>query len=85
MEREEIIWVYVIRGSNGKYYTGMTKDLARRMKEHRSGTSTSTRSYGEIEVIWTKAFKGRMEARAMEVLIKKKGAARFIKTYGGQR
>lgn len=85
MEREEIIWVYILRGENGLHYTGITKDLARRMKEHRSGTSRSTRKYGEIEVIWTNGFRGRKEARAMEILIKKKGAARFIKTYGGKQ
>lgn len=79
---ELIIWVYILRGENGKYYTGITNDIARRLKEHRSGSSRSTRKYGEIELIWTHTVEERKQARELEILIKRKGARRFIKTYG---
>ncbi|MEE8153289.1 MAG: GIY-YIG nuclease family protein [candidate division NC10 bacterium] len=78
---EEIIWLYVIKGSNGMYYTGITNDIGRRLKEHRSGVSRSTRRYGVIELIWTKVFRERKEAREWEVSIKRKGAGRWLKTY----
>ncbi len=81
MEGEGIIWLYIIRSREGKYYTGITNDIARRLKEHRSGVSKSTRHYREIELVWTKTFRERREAREWEVLVKKKGAARWLKTY----
>lgn len=83
MNVEAVIWVYIIRGSRGKYYTGMTNDIARRMSEHKGGQSRSTKSYGDIELVWTKGFKDRKEARSMEVMIKKKGAKGWLKTYVG--
>lgn len=82
---ELAIWVYIIRGENGLHYTGMTKDLDRRIREHRNGASKSTRRYGKIEILWVQVYASRKIAREMEVLIKKKGAARFIKTYGGKQ
>ena len=77
-----IIWVYILRGENGKYYTGITNDIARRLKEHRNGGSRSTRQYGAIELIWTKTVSERKQARELEVLIKRKGARRFIERFG---
>ena len=82
MVSEVIIWLYIIRGEQGRYYTGITNDIDRRLKEHRSGASKSTVRYGEIELVWTKTFRDRKEARDWEVMIKKKGAKRWLKTYG---
>jgi len=81
MVSEVIIWLYIIRGSNGRYYTGITNDIGRRLKEHRSGASKSTVRYGVIELIWTKVFSDRKEAREWEVRVKNKGAGRWLKTY----
>ena len=78
----DTVWVYIIKGENGMHYTGMTNDPVRRMMEHRNGQSRSTRWYGELTVEWMKGYIGRAEAREMEVLIKKKGARQFLKTYG---
>lgn len=78
---ELIIWLYIIRSDQGRYYTGITNDLARRMKEHRSGASRSTRRYNNIEMVWTKTFRDRNEAREWEVRVKQKGAGRWLKSY----
>lgn len=78
----QTVWVYILKGAKGRHYTGMTNDPIRRMKEHRSGHSTTTRSYGKLDVLWMKGYKNREVARTMEVLIKRKGAAQFLKTYG---
>lgn len=85
MEKVPIIWVYILRGENGKYYTGITNDIARRLKEHRNGGSRSTRQYGAIELMWTHTVRERKQARELEVLIKHKGAARFIERYGQEQ
>ena len=81
MNVEAVIWLYVIRSNEGKYYTGITNDIDRRLKEHRGGESKSTKSYRGIELVWTKVFSDRKEARRMEVIVKKKGAGRWLKTY----
>lgn len=82
MDIEAIIWVYILKGENGKYYTGITNDIARRLKEHRNGGSRSTRQYGAIELMWTKTVSERKEARELEVLIKRKGARKFMDKFG---
>lgn len=45
-------FIYVLQCDNGSYYTGYTKDLARRYAEHRNGTAKSsyTRSYKPIRI-----------------------------------
>ncbi len=75
-------WVYILRMSNGKYYTGITNDLDRRITEHKQGRSKSTRRYLPLEIQWIRIEKTRKEARALEVKIKSRGARRFLKTYG---
>jgi len=75
-------WVYILRLSNGTYYTGLTNDLNRRMKEHRTGGSKSTRKHLPAELVWIRLRETRIEARELEVKIKRRGARRFMKTYG---
>jgi len=82
MEKVSTIWVYILKGDNGKYYTGITNHIIRRLKEHRSGSSRSTRKYGKIELMWTHTVSERKQARELEVLIKHKGAAKFIERFG---
>lgn len=79
---DTLIWIYILRGENGKYYTGITNDLGRRIKEHRAGSSRSTRHYGPLTIEWTHTVTDRKQARELEVLIKRKGARQFIKTFG---
>lgn len=79
---DAIIWIYIIRGANGKYYTGITNHIIRRLKEHRSGSSRSTRRYGAIKLVWTHTVGERKQARELEILIKRKGAGKFIEKFG---
>jgi len=39
-------WVYVLRGSSGRYYIGSTTDLKRRLEQHRNGHTYSTQRLG---------------------------------------
>ncbi len=81
MNEEAVIWLYILRSDQGVYYTGITNDLGRRMKEHRIGASRSTKRYRNIELVWIKVFEDRSEARRWEVKVKQKGAGRWLKTY----
>ena len=84
MGATEVVSAYILKGENGKHYTGITNDLKRRLKEHQAGQCKSTRKYGKLKLIWRERFVTRWEARAREVLIKKKGAGQYLKTYGGK-
>lgn len=85
MRAPEVVYTYILKGENGRHYTGITNDLDRRLKEHQAGQCKSTKKYGSLKLIWTERFDTRKEARAREVLIKKKGAAQYLKTYGGHK
>jgi len=80
-EYHEHIFVYILRLDGKHFYTGMSSRLEVRMREHRDGRSKSTRKYEKKEAVWLMEFEDRKEARALEVRIKSRGAARFMKTY----
>lgn len=63
--------VYILRCADGKYYTGHTDDLERRMGEHHTGQHcrfTATRL--PVELIWADTFPTRYEALDNELRIK---------------
>ena len=66
-------WVYILRGSAGRYYIGSTENLARRLEEHRRGSNHTTHRFGvELELIVTKRISGAREARLIEKALKRK-------------
>ena len=65
-------WCYILRCADGKYYTGHTDNLERRMGEHQTGEQsgfTSTRR--PVELIWAQEFATRVEALESELRVKK--------------
>lgn len=77
-----IYWTYILQGADGTYYTGITGNLHRRMTEHRQGRSKSTRNKLPVELVYTIVSTTREKARELEVKIKRRGARRWMKTYG---
>ena len=68
-------YVYVLRSSkDGRLYTGVTSDLARRMREHRAGKTRSLRARLPVTLVYSEAFATKREAMARE---------RFFKTPEG--
>ena len=67
-------WVYVWRGSAGRYYIGSTTDLERRMEQHRSGHTYSTAAFGnDLGVVAASLEVGTLEnARSLERQMKLK-------------
>ena len=50
-------YVYILECANGKYYTGSTKDLAKRFQEHQMGLGANfTRKYLPIKLIYVEVF-----------------------------
>lgn len=71
-------YVYILKLSNNKYYTGMTKDINRRLKEHLTGKSKSTKYNRPISLAFLTTSHNKRNARRLEVRIKNKGARLFI-------
>jgi putative endonuclease len=74
MPQKNYNWIYILECENGCYYTGYTKDLSRRYKQHMSGTSGSkyTRSFKpkRIAQCW-KIFDSVSTTLKIEQFIKK--------------
>lgn len=64
-------WVYILKCSDGRYYTGHTDNLDRRVAEHQAGgycDFTSRRR--PVTLVWSEYFQTRIEALEAEQRIK---------------
>jgi putative endonuclease len=63
--------VYVLRSeSTGRYYTGSTGDLARRLTEHNTGLATATRHWGPWRLVYHEEHPRRGSAIRREQYLK---------------
>jgi predicted GIY-YIG superfamily endonuclease len=64
-------WVYILRCSDGSYYTGHTENLEKRIGMHKSGEITGyTSSKLPIKLVFSEEFPSREEALVSERRIK---------------
>ena len=64
-------WVYILRCSDGSYYTGHTDDLERRMAQHYTGELPCYASIRlPVELVFSQEFQARAEALERERQIK---------------
>jgi tRNA/rRNA methyltransferase len=64
-------WTYVLRCSDGSYYTGHTDELERRIGQHQSGEIKGhTARQRPLNLMWSQEFPTRAEALAAELQIK---------------
>ena len=66
----------LISTKNGKFYFGHTKDLERRILEHKNKKVESTKNYLPIDLIGYEAYRLKSDAERRE---------RFLKTTEGRR
>jgi putative endonuclease len=68
----EKITVYALKSSiDGRIYVGFTKDIEKRLKEHNSGKTKSTKGYRPWSLLYTEELIGtREEAREKEKYFK---------------
>ncbi|MFH1375118.1 MAG: GIY-YIG nuclease family protein [Patescibacteria group bacterium] len=63
--------VYILKSTAKNYhYIGVTQDMEKRLKEHNSGHSKSTKPYKPFEVIYTEKFKSKKGAHKREFHLK---------------
>ena len=64
--------VYIVECSDGSFYTGLTNNLERRLREHNDSRGARyTRLNGPVKLRYTEEFHTRLEASQREVSIKK--------------
>ena len=78
-------WVYILRGFNGRHYLGSTNDLERRLVEHKSGKTYSTRRLGgEIQLVGARECASLEQARTLERELKSWKNHRKVLAYFSQ-
>ena len=78
---ETKIIVYAIKSLVRTYiYAGQTNNLEKRFKQHNNGLGRSTKPYKPFEIIYTKAFNNRREARMHEKYLKSGSGKEFLKS-----
>ena len=71
--------VYVLQSRDGRLYKGLTNDLPRRLTEHKSGKTRTTRTMEDIEVVYTESCATLQEARRRELYLKSAAGRKFLK------
>jgi putative endonuclease len=55
-----MFYVYILRSKkSGRLYTGHTRDIDKRLAEHNSGLSKSTKGRGPFELIYKEEYQTR--------------------------
>jgi predicted GIY-YIG superfamily endonuclease len=64
-------WIYILRCSDGSYYTGHTDNLEKRMAEHQTGEILCYASKRlPVELVFSQEFQSRAEALERERQVK---------------
>ena len=63
--------VYVIQNHRGKFYIGLSDDVARRVEQHNSGASKWTKTKGPWQLVWQSDELSLSEARKLENRLKR--------------
>jgi putative endonuclease len=73
-------YVYVLRSiSWGKLYKGFCSDLEKRLSEHNSGKTTSTKPFIPWKIAYYEEFLSIDEAIAREKYLKSSAGRRYLK------
>ena len=63
-------WAYMLRCVDGRYYTGHTDDLDRRIGQHQTGGYCAfTLRRRPVELVWSENFPSRIEALEAERIV----------------
>lgn len=72
-------WIYILKNENtGRYYTGSTNNLIRRLKQHKLGSTRTTKVLGTDKLVYQEKFDNIQEARNRERKIKSYKSKKYI-------
>lgn len=64
-------FIYILQSSDGRYYTGYTTDLERRLKEHQDGSGAKfTHGFGAEKILYHESFSDKSSALQREAQLK---------------
>jgi len=72
-------YVYVLRCSDQRLYTGSTRDLQKRLKAHSAGSVRTTKNRRPFELVYTEEFDSYSEARKRELYLKSGTGREWLK------
>jgi putative endonuclease len=75
--------VYILRNSEGRFYIGLSDDVARRIEQHDSGQSRWTKERGPWTILWQSAELSLTDARKLENRLKRQGRGKGFYTITG--
>jgi putative endonuclease len=70
VSRPPVVTVYVLKGSTGRRYIGITNDLSRRLREHRAKKTKGGQILEEFRVLYREQFPDHNMAREREKFLK---------------
>lgn len=74
-------YVYVIISeSDGKFYTGFSEDVYKRLEQHNAGLVTSTKARKPFKLVYFEASLNKSDALHREKYLKTTYGKRYIKT-----
>jgi putative endonuclease len=77
--RPDLFYIYILRSNTlQRHYVGSTENVEKRLQEHNSGKSLTTRAGVPWELIHTECFGTRSEAMLRERKIKACGVGRYL-------
>jgi putative endonuclease len=63
-------WTYMLKCSDGRYYTGHTDNLDHRVSQHQCGEGSAfTRKRRPVALVWSETFGTRIEALEAERIV----------------
>lgn len=71
LQGSAMICTYILKCYDETYYVGSTNDMERRLEQHQTGQSKSTKNRRPIKLVFTKEFSALKEARSYEHFIKR--------------
>ena len=77
-------FVYLLECVDKSIYTGITTDVARRLREHRRGVGARyTRAHGAKKILYSEKYKTRSRALKREAEIKRWPRGKKLELAGG--
>ena len=76
-----MFYVYVLKCSDGKPYTGCTVDLVDRVNRHRAGHVPATKGRLPVQLECYIAFRDKYKAFALEKYLKSGSGRAFLKRH----
>jgi predicted GIY-YIG superfamily endonuclease len=77
-----MITVYVLESfADATWYTGMAKDVLRRLKEHNDGKNRFTKGHRPWKIIYTETHPSWAEARPREKYLKTSAGKNWLKKH----